>query len=131
MVVEEIMSKDPFALDVRATVEEALAQLAEADIRHLPIIESGALVGILSDRDLREAVPGGLWSSSPVLGEAVSSIMSGNVVSATPETDLGEVVDAMIEHKIGAVPVVEADSAKLIGIVSYVDVLRALREFLE
>jgi acetoin utilization protein AcuB len=131
MVVEEIMSKDPFALDVRATVEEALAQLAEADIRHLPIVESGALVGILSDRDLREAVPGGLWSSSPVLGEAVSSIMSGNVVSATPETDLGEVVDAMIEHKIGAVPVVEADSAKLIGIVSYVDVLRALREFLE
>jgi acetoin utilization protein AcuB len=112
-------------------VEEALAQLAEADIRHLPIVESGALVGILSDRDLREAVPGGLWSSSPVLGEAVSSIMSGNVVSATPETDLGEVVDAMIEHKIGAVPVVEADSAKLIGIVSYVDVLRALREFLE
>ena len=131
MVVEEIMSKDPFALDVRATVEEALAQLAEADIRHLPIVESGALVGILSDRDLREAVPGGLWSSSPVLGEAVSSIMSSNVVSATPETDLGEVVDAMIEHKIGAVPVVEADSAKLIGIVSYVDVLRALREFLE
>lgn len=131
MVVEEVMSTNPFALDVRATVEEALAQLADADIRHLPIVESGALVGILSDRDLREAAPGGLWSNSPVLGEAVSTLMSSDVVSATPETDLTEVIDAMIEHKIGAVPVVEADSSKLVGIVSYVDVLRALRETLE
>jgi acetoin utilization protein AcuB len=131
MVVEEIMSPDPFAVDVEATVETVLKQLMEADVRHLPVVENGALVGIVSDRDLREAAPGGIWSDSPLLGAPVSSVMSSNVVSVHPETDVVEAIDLIIEHRIGAVPVVEADSSKLVGIVSYVDALRAAREMLE
>jgi acetoin utilization protein AcuB len=54
--------------------------------------------------------------------------MTTDVISVNPETELEEVVDLMIEHKIGAVPVVEADSSKLVGIVSYIDALRAARD---
>jgi acetoin utilization protein AcuB len=47
-----------------------------------------------------------------------------------PETEVSEAIDLMIEHRIGALPVVEPDSTKLVGIVSYVDVLRAARDLL-
>jgi acetoin utilization protein AcuB len=56
--------------------------------------------------------------------------MSTDVLSVDPETDVGEVVDLMIEHRVGAVPVVDADSEELVGIVSYMDVLRASRDLL-
>ena len=54
--------------------------------------------------------------------------MSADVVKVYPETDLGEVIDRMLDEKVGAVPVVDADTGDLLGIVSYVDVLRALRD---
>ena len=53
-----------------------------------------------------------------------------DVLFVHPESDVTEVVDLMIEHKIGALPVVEPGSLKLLGIVSYVDVLRAARDVL-
>jgi acetoin utilization protein AcuB len=56
--------------------------------------------------------------------------MSSDVVSVDPETELTEVVDIMLEYKIGALPVVEADSAELVGIISYIDALRAARPLL-
>ena len=54
--------------------------------------------------------------------------MSAGVVSVDPETEVGEVVDLMIEHRIGAVPVVARGTDEIVGIVSYVDVLRASKE---
>ena len=130
MVVEEIMTKDPFALKITDTIGTALRQLAEADVRHLPVTEGGRLVGIISDRDLREIAPGGTPVDREAIGDSVASIMSSDVISVNPETDIVEVIDLMIEHKIGAVPVV-GPSDKLVGIVSYVDALRVARAELE
>jgi acetoin utilization protein AcuB len=56
--------------------------------------------------------------------------MSSDVVTVNPETEVGEAIDLMIEHRIGALPVVEADSTKLVGILRYVDALRAARELM-
>jgi acetoin utilization protein AcuB len=136
MVVEQIMSPDPFAVEVSDSVGKVMNELAEADVRHLPVVEDGELVGIVSDRDLRAFVPTAMVELEHPhevrerLGQPISNVMSSNVVSVNPETDVSEVVDVMLEQKIGAVPVVEADSAKLIGIVSYTDILRAARELL-
>lgn len=130
MVVEEVMSRDPFTLRVTDTVETALKQLMEADVRHLPVVEGGRLAGIISDRDLRAIVPGGYGESSSRLSESVASVMSSDVISVSPETDMSEVIDLMIEHKVGAIPVVESNE-KLVGIVSYVDALRVAREQLD
>ncbi len=55
---------------------------------------------------------------------AICSVMSGDVLVVTPVTGVEEIIDLMTEHKIGALPVVDNDS-QLVGIVSYVDVLRA------
>jgi CBS domain-containing protein len=57
----------------------------------------------------------------------VLRVMSTDVVSVDPETAVGEIIAAMIEARIGAVPVVDPATQEVIGIVSYVDVLRAVQ----
>jgi acetoin utilization protein AcuB len=134
MVVDEVMSSDPFVVSVTDTVGSAIKKLIEADVRHLPVVSEGELVGMVSDRDLRSFTPVAMLELTQPrelqarLAQPVSKVMTTDVISVNPETELAEVVDLMIEHKIGAVPVVEADSAKLVGIVSYIDALRAARD---
>ena len=136
MVVEEIMSRDPFAVQVTESVGKVMTMLREADIRHLPVLEGDTLVGIVSDRDIRSyELPALLELDDPgrarkLLTRRIADVMSSNVVSVNPETDVGELIDLMIEHKIGAVPVVDPDSSRLVGIVSYIDALRAARDSL-
>lgn len=129
MRVHELMTENPATVSVRATVRQAVQLLAELDIRHLPVMQASTLVGFLSDRDLRETM--GLEDpderSARMDGE-VSAVMSSNVFSVGPEDEVGEVIDLMVEQKLGAVPVVE-DGA-LVGVVSYVDILREARELL-
>lgn len=137
MIVQEVMTRKPYVAFVRDSIGSVLSTLAEADVRHLPVIEGGELVGIVSDRDLREVVPSALdvverpLESARLLARPVSELMSTDVVSVNPGDDVVEAIDLMIEHRIGAVPVVEAGSSVLVGIVSYVDALRAAREVLE
>ena len=136
MIVQDVMTRDPYVALVRDSLRTVLSKLAEADIRHLPVTEDGSLVGIVSDRDLREVVPSALSAlerpleAARILARPVSELMSTDVISVNPGDDLVEAIDLMIEHRVGAVPVVDAGSAELVGIVSYVDALRAAREFL-
>ena len=99
----------------------------------LPVVEEDALVGIISDRDLRDLGVEARDDGATVrrtLAQPASQVMSSGVVTVHPESDVAEAIDLMIEHRIGALPVVEPDSTKLLGIVSYVDVLRAARDLL-
>jgi acetoin utilization protein AcuB len=136
MRIREVMTREPYVAQVRDSIRTVVSELAEADVRHLPVVENGALVGIVSDRDLREVVPSALDAterpreSEKILARPISDVMSSDVVSVGPEDDLVEAIDLMIEHRIGAIPVVDDGSAELIGIVSYVDALRAAREAL-
>lgn len=137
MLVEEVMTRKPYVAFVRDSIRSVLAKLAEADVRHLPVTESGELVGIVSDRDLREVVPSALdvverpSESARLLARPVSELMSTDVVSVSPGDDVVDAIDLMIEHRVGAVPVVQEGSTLLVGIVSYVDALRAARAILE
>lgn len=134
MVVAEIMSAEPFAVKASEPIGRVLEKFAEADVRHLPVVEQGRLVGIVSDRDLRSFRPNLLLELEhpdqirKLLTQPISSVMSADVVTVDPETDVSEVIDIMLEQKVGAVPVVEADGERLVGIVSYMDVLRAAQD---
>lgn len=129
MVVSEIMSDEPLFARVSDRVGSLRAKLRQAGIRHMPVVEEGRLVGIVSDRDLPPLVFPRPEAGSDLdrEGDRVSDIMSSDVFSVDPETDVDDVIDLMIEQRIGAVPVVEADSLRLVGIVSYIDVLRAAK----
>jgi len=126
MNARDIMTDDPTHADVDATLDEVEAILFEMDFRHIPVTRDGSLVGMLSDRDLREYGVDEL--STTTAGEA----MQGGVIMAHPETELAELLDILLEHRVGAVPIVDPIEQELVGIVSYVDVLRVFRDdFLE
>jgi acetoin utilization protein AcuB len=130
MRVETVMTEDPVWVDVTSSIGEVIEKLLEADVRHLPVLDDGVLVGIVSDRDLRSIAASVLTNTDPTgtgLAEPISMIMTSEVFTTTPDSDVKDVVDLIIEHRIGAVPVVDPGSGKLAGIVSYVDVLRVVR----
>jgi len=65
------------------------------------------------------------------LARPVMQAMSTDVVAVEPETEVSELVTLLLEHKVGAIPIVAPDTRQLMGIVSYIDVLRVLQEVLE
>ncbi len=133
MLVEEIMIRKPETVTPEDTVRTALEKLAELDARHLPVVEEGKLVGIISDRDLRSL---SIELASATLDPArarkrletkVRDIMHTDVISVHPGTELTEVIDTFVEAKVGALPIVDEHSDRLVGIVSYIDVMKAAR----
>jgi CBS domain-containing protein len=131
MVVEEVMSMQPIVIRLTDTIRRAMSASMEGDVRHLPVVDDGQLVGIVSDRDLRDAFRTLCYSASgddDPLDQPIARIMSSDVICVDAEAELGDVIDLMIEHKVGAIPVVKVGSQELIGIVSYVDLLRAARD---
>jgi acetoin utilization protein AcuB len=137
MTAHEIMTSDPATVTPRATIAEAWDLMRELDIRHLPVVDGEALVGMLSDRDLgnlevtRLLTEEGADALRRQLARPVVHLMSTDVVAAEPETDVSELVTLLLEHKVGAIPVVMPDTRRIVGIVSYIDVLRVLQEVLE
>lgn len=130
MVVDEVMTSKVTTAAPGASIKRVLQLISEADVRHVPITDDGELVGIVSDRDLRSFVPDVIESFSEVaarLSQPISSVMSSDVVTVEPETDLQDAIDLMLDQKVGAIPVVRPDTRELVGIISYMDVLRAAR----
>jgi len=132
MVVSEAMTSKPATVDAASSIRGVIHKLLELDVRHLPIVHDGRLVGIVSDRDLRDVmsrlVAEGATDPDRILRAPIADLMSADVLTVDPETELGDVADLMIEHRIGALPVVTPGTGDLVGIISYVDVLRATRE---
>jgi acetoin utilization protein AcuB len=137
MRAAELMTKDPTSVTELTTVNEALDLLYERDIRHLPVVRGGELVGILSDRDLRRfrgpSSDDELAESldEPPENPTVSTLMNTNPAQVDPETEAGEIVELMLLHRVGALPVVDSETNELVGIVSYVDLLRLLEDMLK
>lgn len=130
MIAGNLMTESPATVEPEDDIATAVSLLQEMQIRHLPVVsENGELRGMVSDRDLRALLVPYFHRQEAVetlltMARApVSTVMSSNVVCVDLEDDVSVVTELMLEHKVGAVPVVDADGA-LVGIVSYVDLLR-------
>lgn len=135
--IETLMTPDPMALHADRTVREALELLEMAHVRHLPVIEGGTVVGMLSDRDVRpwrqalwDMYKGeGTETARAALAQPISKLMRTDVLFLRPDAEVIEAIDTMIEFRIGAMPVLDGDQ-QLVGIVSYIDLLEWLRSLL-
>lgn len=135
MTVDEIMTPDPITIDSATTLGAAANTMADNDIRHLPVVERHRVVGIVSDRDLAAWLLEDLnallaGDDGTPLARAVADVMSGDVLSIGPKAELSELIELMVDSRIGAVPVVDQHDERLVGIVSYVDVLRVAGDVL-
>jgi len=130
MLVEEVMTKNPIVAKPTTTVGEVMEQMTTAGVRHIPVVDHGDLVGVINDRDIRMLSAAFLKddSSRSALRAPVSHLMSGDVLAVSPLSELKELIDLLIEERVGAVPVVDEVSGDVVGIVSYVDVLRVLKD---
>jgi CBS domain-containing protein len=95
------------------------------------VVHEGDLIGMVSDRDIASFARGlDVFAPSALeaaLDRPMEDFMQGDVLSVDEDTDVAEVIDTMIDQRIGALPVVDAHSGRLCGIVSYVDILKVAR----
>ena len=136
MLVRECMRKNPVSVTTDTPLLEAEWRMQEGGFRHLPVVdEDHRLVGIVSDRDLRQAAPSDAISLTRhelayLLSRlTVGEVMKGPVLSARPGEPAETAAIRMREHKVGALPVLEND--RLVGIVTTTDMLDALVSLLK
>ena len=128
--VRKIMMGSPVTLTPDDTLDLANNVISLGRIRHIPVVENGKLVGLLSERDLIGAAANRIFglnqkSKSALLKtESVKSIMKKRLVTVTPDTPIRDAARLMADKKIGCVPVIR-DGA-LVGLVTTTNVLRYL-----
>ena len=129
------MTRNPVTIDITGTVQDAADLMFAAEIRHIPVVTHRTLVGMISDRDLRSYMlprPERILRADEArahMAVSVSAVMPSDVITVLPDTPVAALLDILLEENIGAVPVLAPDTGELIGMVSYIDVLRAVRPF--
>jgi len=119
VLVRQIMTSPAVTALPNVPLERGWRLLKEKSIRHLPIVEGGRLVGIVSDRDLL-----GQALIDPT-GILVGDIMSRKVLTVHPDTEIREAARVMVEEHIHALPVIDENRA-VVGIVTTSDILRCV-----
>lgn len=129
--VSDIMTRNVITLFEEDNLERVSEELGHFRFRHLPVVDDGRLVGILSQRDILRATiahaeggPAARAREARFLEETfVRDVMSTEVLTAHPDEAVGEAAKRMLDAHYGALPVVDADGM-LVGIVTENDIVR-------
>lgn len=129
MQIEQWMNRDVVTVGPDDSFRTAMHLIRQKGIRHLPVVEGKRLVGMVTDRDLRQASPSGATSLSIhelhyILEKlTVREIMSKQVVTIRPDQTVEDAALLLLGHRIGGLPVVR--DGELIGILTETDILQA------
>ena len=134
MLVRDWMTADPQTVTAATPVMDAMQRLRDGGYRRLPVLRDGTLVGIVTDRDLKEATPSKATSLSVyelnyLLSKlTIKEVMTAPVMTIGPDDAIEEAALVMETHRVSGLPVVE--HGKLVGILTITDLLRAFVRFL-
>lgn len=135
MLVRDRMSPDPVTITPQHTIADAFALLRENKIRRLPVVDKGKLVGIMTERDLREISPSPATSLSIFeinylfsKMTIVKVIKKQKLITIGPDAYLEEAALLMRDNKIGSIPVVE--EGRLVGIITESNIFDAFIEIM-
>jgi acetoin utilization protein AcuB len=123
------MSVDPVTVGPKDSLQRVVELLRRCDIRSVPVVESGKLVGIVTDRDVRQVAPG-----YPLLRDeeeihrymknlTVTAAMTADPMTIAPEAPLVDAAKILETYRISSLPVVE--QSRLVGMLTVTDLLRA------
>jgi CBS domain-containing protein len=127
-VVKEIMMGSPVTLGPNDSLDLASDVISLGRIRHIPVLDKGRLVGLLSERDLMGAAANRIFGlkqknrSALLKNVPIKEVMKKRVLTMGPDTPIKEAARMMAEKKIGCVPVLSAGI--LVGLVTTTDILR-------
>lgn len=131
-MVSEVMTPYLITVDQYASLAEAHEKMKLNKIRRLPVTENGALIGIITERDILNAKPSDIKHSlnEDEITMALSKIVVDVVMTKEPEviyqTDtIGHAAEKMLEKQIGGLPVLDANN-KLVGLITESDIFRAI-----
>lgn len=119
MLVRHRMSQNPVTITPDETLAVAQQKMRAGQFRRLPVEQEGKLIGIVTDRDIRQHI--GMEDKT-----RVNSAMTEPPTTISPTTSVEEAARLMLSNKIGGLPVVE--DGKLVGIITTSDVLQAFRD---
>jgi len=134
MYVRDKMSRNVITITPDQSLRMARERMRKHGIRRLPVVKDGQLVGMVTDRDVRQAwaSPATSLSTHELLylldRVMVQEVMTPKVLTVTPDTPLVEAARLLHDHKIGGLPVV--DGRAVVGIITEMDLLEAFIEFL-
>jgi|ERR671923_2134756 acetoin utilization protein AcuB len=127
MRVVDVMTKHPLVVTPSENIGQADEIMTANKIRQLPVVNERELVGIITDRDIRSFLSESLLSPPEAREKAlrtrIAEVMTTDPLTLSPDDNLQEAVELLINEKIGGIPVVD-EAEGLVGIVTYVDVLR-------
>ena len=130
MIIEEIMTTNMITLGAEQTILDAYSLMIQHSIRHLPIVDQEKhLIGIVSDRDIRDASPSILNNNNHqdnVLQLPIKTIMKTDLITGHPLDFVEEIGAIFYKHKINCLPIVK--NRKLVGIITHSDLLHSLIE---
>ena len=134
MKVINIMTTKPVSVEPSNTVLQAEEIMREQNFRQLPVIKDRELIGIITDRDIRSCLGSDSFNTLEEQEKAritkVAAVMSSKPIFLSPDDDLRDAVELLIEEKVGGIPVLDVEEG-LVGIVTYMDALRCLLERLD
>ena len=128
MLVRSRMAQRLITVAPDTTIADALARSRENRVRHLPVVQGDRLVGLVTDRDIRLAVPP-MWADehnelqNALHTRKVAEVMTRELITAYPDMPIEEAGKLLYAHKVGCLPVVSGDA--LVGILTEGDVLKA------
>jgi acetoin utilization protein AcuB len=135
MIVKNRMTRDPITVTPDDTLARALQLTRTHRIRHLPVVGGdGRLIGILSDRDMRLAMPSPLTVEDAERMDflertPIAAVMTREVITATIGMTVEDAAKMMYKHRIGSLPVVGGEG-ELVGIITETDILYAFVQIL-
>ena len=134
MLVGERMSHPVITVPVDMPVPEALAMFKRERIRRAPVVKSGKMVGIVSDKDLLNASPSpatslSIWEMNYLLNKiTVADVMTKDVLTISEDTPIEEAARIMADSKIGGLPVMRDDH--VVGIITETDLFKVFLELM-
>ncbi len=134
MLVREWMTPNPRTVTADTPVMDAMQRLRDGGYRRLPVVRDGRLIGIVTDRDLKEATPSkattlSVYELNYLLSKLqVKDVMRTPVITVRADDPIEQAALLMEEHRVSGLPVL--DDGSLVGILTITDLMRALVSFL-
>ncbi len=135
MLVQHWMTRDVVTVEADTPFLEARLILKNKKIRHLPVVDHGKIIGVVTDRDLKEAAPSGATTLDVyevnylLLKMTVRDLIKKDPITVKPTNSVEKAALLMHDHKIGCLPVVD-DAGSLVGVITETDLLGVMVEIL-